>query len=139
MKPNSGNFKPGDVPPNRRPLWSERIDSKDGFILIKVPERNPHTGFPTRYKHKHVWVWEQANGPVPEGHAVVFRDSDKLNCSIENLILLSRAELLSLNLHGYREMPTELKPIVLTMARIEAKAGFRTRPGRGRKKKLEAA
>lgn len=132
MGANATSFKKGSVPPNRRPLWSERIDSKYGFILIKVPERNPHTGFPTRYKHKHVWVWEQANGAVPEGHAVVFKDSNKLNCELGNLMLLTRAELLTLNLHGYKEMPIELKPTILSIAKIEAKAGFRTRPGRGR-------
>jgi len=53
------------VPPNRKPLGAEHICSKDGFILMKVPERDPHTGFPTRYKHKHVHIWEQAHGPVP--------------------------------------------------------------------------
>ena len=133
MGANLTSFKKGNAPANKKPLWSERVDSKDGFILMKVPERDPHTGFPTRYKHKHVWIWEQANGPVPGGHAVVFRDSDKLNCQLENLMLLTRAELLVLNLHGYREFPGELKPSVLALARVEAKAGIRTRPGRGRK------
>ncbi|MHC1696877.1 MAG: HNH endonuclease signature motif containing protein [Geobacteraceae bacterium] len=132
MGANVTSFKKGSIPPNRKLLWTERIDSKDGFILIKVPEMDPSTGFPTRYKHKHVWVWEQANGPVPEGHAVVFVDSNKLNCEIENLMLLTRAELLSLNLHGYKEMPVELKPVVLSLAKLETKAKIRTRPGRGR-------
>ena len=138
MGANATSFKKGNAPANRKPLYTERIDSKDGFILIKVPERNPHTGFPTRYKHKHVWVWEQANGPVPEGHVVAFRDSNKLNCELDNLMLLTRTELLSINLHGYKEMPAELKPTILSFAKIEAKAGFRTRPGQGRRKK-EAA
>lgn len=135
MGANATSFKKGNAPANRKPLYTERICSKDGFILIKVPERDPHTGFPTRYKHKHVWVWEQANGPVPEGHAVVFKDSNKLNCDLDNLMLLTRTELLSINLHGYREMPIELKPTILSIAKIEAKAGFRTRPGQGRRKK----
>ena len=134
VKPNSGNFKKGTVPSNCKPLWSERICSKDGFILMKVPERDPHTGFPTRHKHKHVWLWEQANGPVPEGMAVVFIDSDKLNCVLENLMLVSRAELLSLNLLDYKNKPAELKQSVLALAKLEAKARFRTSPARGRGK-----
>lgn len=129
---NATSFKKGSVPSNRKPIGAERICSKDGFILMKVPERDPHTGFPTRYKHKHVWIWEQVNGPVPAGHAVVFKDGNKLNCVYENLILVTRNELLSLNLHGYKGMPDEIKPIVLTIAKMEAKGGFRTRPGRGR-------
>ncbi|MBV5338166.1 MAG: HNH endonuclease [Deltaproteobacteria bacterium] len=135
---NRTTFSTGQIPPNRKPLGAERICRKDGFILIKIAEPNPYTPAKTRYKHKHVWVWEQANGPVPEGHAVVFKDSNKLNCELDNLMLLTRTELLSINLHGYREMPVELKPVILSIAKIEAKAGFRTRPGQGRRKK-EAA
>jgi hypothetical protein len=101
--------------------------------LIKVPEKDPYTGFPTRYRHKHVWIWEQINGPVPEGHAVIFIDSNKLNCDINNLMLVTRSELLSMNLHGYKEFSDELKPSILIIAKIEAKAGFRTRPGRRRR------
>lgn len=139
VKPNSGNFKTGHAPANRKPLYSERICSKDGFILIKVPEVDPYTGSLTRYKHKHVWVWEQANGPVPEGMAVAFFDSNKLNCSIENLMLVTRAELLQLNQHGYKNMSEELRPSVLALAKLEVKAGFRTTPRfGGRKKKTHA-
>ncbi len=138
MKPNCGNFRPGSTPPNRKPLGTERVCSKDGFILIKVAETDPHTGFPTRYKHKHVWIWEQAHGPVPDGQVIAFRDGNKLHCEIENLMLVTRSELLCLNLHNYKTAPTELKPSILALARVEAEAGIRTRPGRGRKKQEKA-
>lgn len=134
MGANPTSFKKGSVPPNRKPLGTERICSKDGFVLIKIAEPNPYTGFPTRYKHKHVHVWEQKHGPVPKGHVVSFRDGVKLNCEPENLMLLTRKELLCLNLHNYKDAPAELKPSVLALAKLEAKAGVRTRPGRGRRK-----
>jgi len=105
---------------------------------MKVPERDPHTGFPTRYKHKHVWIWEQSNGPVPEGMAVVFIDADKQNCNLDNLMLVTRNELLLLNLHKYKDQPAEIRPSILALAKVEAAAGFRTMgrvPGAGRKKK----
>lgn len=133
MKPNCGNFRPGNEPSNRKPLGTERICSKDGFILIKVAETDPHNGFPTRYRHKHAWIWEQTHGPVPKGYVVAFRDGNKLHCEIENLMLVTRSELLCLNLHNYKTTPAELKPSVLALARVEAEAGIRTRPGRGRK------
>lgn len=134
MGANRTSFKKGDAPANQKPLGTERIDSKDGFVLVKISERNPYTGAPTRYKHKHVHVWEAANGPVPEGHIVALKDGKKLNCALDNLMLLSRAELLTANLHGYKDQPEELKPIVLALAKVEAKAGFRTCPGRGCKR-----
>jgi hypothetical protein len=119
---NVTSFKMGSIPPNRKPLGSERICPKDGFILVKIAERNPYTGFPTRYKHKHVHVWEQVHGKkVPAGMVVAFKDSDKLNCDPANLMLISRGELLLLNKHGYREMPVELKPSLLALAKLEEK------------------
>lgn len=118
---NSGSFKKGNVPPNYKPLGSERICSKDGYILIKIAERDPYTGFPTRYKHKHVHVWEQAHGPVPKGMVIVFRDGNIHNIEIGNLMLISRAELLRLNKHGYKDMPYKLKPSVLALAKLETK------------------
>ena len=118
---NSGSFKKGQIPPNRKPIGSERICPKDGFILIKIAEKNPYTGFSTRYKHKHVHIWEQSNGPVPKSMVVAFKDSDKTNCELENLMLISRAQLLNLNRHGYKEMPAELKPSVLALSKLQVK------------------
>ena len=118
---NSGSFKTGQAPPNRKPLGAERICSKDGYILIKVAERDPHTDFPTRWKHKKVHVWEQAHGPVPEGKVVAFIDSVKTNCELDNLMLISRAELLNLNRLGYKDAPAELKPSILALTKLQVK------------------
>ena len=118
---NKTSFKKGSVPPNRKPVGSERICSKDGYVLIKIKEQNPYTGFPTRYKHKQVHIWEQENGPVLDGFVVGFRDGDKENIEPENLMLLSRAELLRLNQHGYKNAPDELKPSILALTKLEVK------------------
>lgn len=117
---NKCSFKPGNVPSNRNPLWHERL-GKDGFIEIKVPEMNPYTGFPTRYRAKHVWIWEQENGPVPEGHVVAFKDSDRTNIRPENLMLISRAELLEINQMGYSQSPPDVKPSIRALAKLKTK------------------
>lgn len=123
---NKRSFKPGNVPPNRNPLWHERL-GKDGFIEIKVPETNPYTGFPTRYRAKHVWLWEQENGPVPDGHVVAFKDSDRTNICIENLVLISRAELLEINQMGYSRVNPEVKPSIRALAKLRVKTREVTR------------
>jgi hypothetical protein len=137
MGPNVTSFKKGQIPNNYKPLGFERV-TRDGYIEIKIAEMNPYTGFPERFRQKHVFVWEQAHGPVPKGHIVAFRDADKFNCDLDNLMLLRRNELLLLNQHKYNEAPDEVKPTILALARLEAKAGIRTtgRPGGGRKKKV---
>lgn len=121
IKPNSGSFKPGSVPPNRKPLGSERLDTKTGHILVKVEEINPYNGQPTRYKHKHVVVWEQHHGSVPKDMVVSFVDGDKTNCSIENLELISRSMLLRLNRRGFAKCPDDLKPVLRTSVKLEVK------------------
>lgn len=120
MKANSGNFKKGHIPPNAKPIGSERID-KDGFIHIKIAEENQYTGAKTKYKHKHVVNWERENGPVPKGSVVFFRDSDKTNCDPENLVLITRAELVRLNQMGYGKMSPEIKPSVLALVQMKCK------------------
>lgn len=116
--PNAGTFKKGQVPINLKPLGHERVD-KNGFLLVKIPEKNPYTGAATRYQFKHIYLWEQAHGKVPSGHAVAFRDGDKANCVLENLMLITRAELLQLNKHGYSSAPSDIKPVLLTLAKLE--------------------
>lgn len=118
---NRTSFKPGSVPPNRKPVGFERICTKDGYILVKIEETNPYTGGPTRYKAKHIVVWEKAHGPVPKDMAVIFLDSDKTHCALDNLALVNRSELLRLNRLGYTETPGELKPSVFALARLETK------------------
>ena len=141
MGANATSFKKGTVPPNQKPLWAERICSKDGYVYISVPEVNPYTGHARRYRQKHVWLWEQANGPVPKGCAIIFADCDKYNFALDNLLCISRGVLLLLNQHKYKDQPAELRPSILALAKIESAAGFKTTgraPGAGRKKK-EAA
>jgi len=135
MGANVTSFQKGHMPRNKKRLWSERI-TRDGYIEISILERNPYTGAPTRFKLKHVWLWEMEHGPVPKGHVVFFKDGNRLNCVTGNLLLVKRTELLTLNLQNYRETDSRLKPSVLALARLEAKAGIRTRPGRGRQKRV---
>lgn len=120
-KPNSGSFKKGEVPANHRQLGSERICPKDGYVLIKVAEWDPNFNRPTRWKPKHVHIWEQENGPVPEGFCLKFIDGDKENVDPSNLMLISRALNLRLNKYGYNDAPAELKPSILALAKLEVK------------------
>lgn len=129
---NKTSFGNGNVPPNVKPIGSERI-GKDGYVEIKVAEINPYTGYWGRWRQKHVYLWEKMHGPVPDGMVVFFRDGDNNNFDLGNLGSISRTELLVMNLHGYAQTPAELKPVILALAKLEVKAGVRTKPGRGRR------
>ncbi|MAM87543.1 MAG: HNH endonuclease [unclassified Hahellaceae] len=83
-------FKKGQRPHTWKPIGTERV-SKDGYLERKISE----TG--RRWRFVHLLVWEAVNGPLPKGHAVVFRDGNRQNISLDNLECISRAELMSRN------------------------------------------
>jgi hypothetical protein len=116
-------FKKGNEPHNTNFLHHERV-SKDGYVEISIDEINPHTGFERRYVLKHRWLWEQANGPVPEGMALKCK-TDRLNTDPSNWELIPRALLPRLNggRHkrrlAYDAAPVEIKPTIMAVAKLE--------------------
>jgi hypothetical protein len=52
------------------------------------------------WKSKHAIIWEQAHGPIPKGHVIIFADGNKLNMDLENLLLVSRSEIVYMNHEG---------------------------------------
>lgn len=129
-------FKKGQTPHNTNYLGHERIDSKDGYVYVSIAETNPHTGFERTYVLKHKHLWEQENGPVPEGHCLKCLSDDKTNCDPDNWECIPRALLPRLaGGNRYRrklafdDAPDELKPTVLAVAKLEHKAR-QTRKGR---------
>lgn len=86
---NKTSFKKGQKPVNWRAICSERI-TVDGYIEIKVAE-------PNKWRLKHQVVWEKHNGKVPKGYTLIFGDGDRQNLDINNLIVVSRKQLLVMN------------------------------------------
>jgi hypothetical protein len=115
-------FQKGQVPPNRVPMWTERFD-QDGYIEMKVPLPNPFVpGQKTRFMHKHRYLWEQENGPVPEGHALKSLDGDRTNCAPSNWDAIPRAMLPRLNnRHGrdFDKAQADIKPTIMAVAKLE--------------------
>ena len=120
-KPNSGTFAKGHVPANTRDLGAERIDNRDGYVLVKVAEPDPFTASKARFKHKHREVWERHHGPVPPGMLVRFADGDRTNCDISNLVLVSRQEHQVINCDGLSRLPAEVMPSAIAYARMRVK------------------
>ncbi|MGR3452911.1 HNH endonuclease [Pseudooceanicola sp.] len=125
--PNSARtrFKKGNRPHTWRGAGHERIDEKDGYVIMIVEETNPWTGAPTRPVLKHKHFWEQLYGPVPEGHCLKCMDGDKTNTDPSNWVAIPRAMLPRLNGRFGRDFdsaPAELKPVILETARLEYEA-----------------
>jgi hypothetical protein len=120
---NCTSFKPGQKAPNYKPVGSERLD-RDGYILIKVSDVGT---CPERWKLKHKVLWEEANGPVPKGHCLIFLDSNKHNTSLDNLQLITRTQLARMNQNDLISNDPELTKTGLIVADIITKISERKR------------
>lgn len=89
MKANKTSYKKGNIPQTYKPVGTERI-TEDGYTEIKVKD-------PNVWKLKHRIIYEEHYGEIPKGYVVMFLDRDKSNFDINNLILISRNQLRSLN------------------------------------------
>lgn len=81
-------FKAGHVPANQLQVGAV-VKSADGYLLRKKSMEGSQW---ERWEPLHRAVWEEHNGPIPEGMLVAFKDGDKCNCDIENLMLIDRSE-----------------------------------------------
>jgi len=79
-----------------KPVGTE-IKTPEGYIRVKVFDTGK---FSDDWKYKHIFLWEQENGSVPEGHCIVFADQNRENCELDNLLMVSRSELSQLLGYG---------------------------------------
>lgn len=93
------SFSKNKLVNNQNHKWLEigtETPFKDGYVYVKTDKPIGAKG--RRYQVlKHHLLWQEHNGPIPEGCAVIFLDGDKQNFDIDNLALVKRSELLKLN------------------------------------------
>lgn len=108
-----GWYKKGHVPYNHMKVGDEAWTT-DGYLKVKVAE-------PNKWKQKHVLVWEKANGKIPAGHVVIFRNGDHTDCSLENLKLITKAEHAILNSSHLRSQDPEITDTAVNLAKLKHK------------------
>ena len=114
-------FKKGHRPTNELPVGSIVVNS-DGYKLRK---KQAEGTLWERWEHLHRAVWEEHNGPIPEGMMVSFKDSNKLNCDISNLMLITRGENRVMTRWGYRSEDPDLTMAGLGVTRLKMAASKR--------------
>lgn len=99
-------FKPGQRPRNWRPIGHVRV-TRDGYHERKIQDtgqkRHDYVGL-------HTLLWREAGKDVPPGHVLVFRDGDKNHIALDNLELITRAELMKRN--SVHNLPKEVAELV---------------------------
>ena len=89
MGANKTSFKKGTIPPNYKSVGSERV-TRDGYTEVKIKD-------PNKWELKHRHIYKKHYGEIPSGYNVIFADKNISNFDIDNLILVSKAEMLMLN------------------------------------------
>ncbi len=104
-------FKKGNLSHNYRPVGSQRID-KDGYIEVKIKD-------PNVWELKHRYIWSKHNGKIPKSYKVRFIDGDRGNFNINNLEIISEAELMNENtIHRY---PQEVRELIKLQSKLNKK------------------
>lgn len=127
----STQFKKGQIPPNKGHKMSPELYEKCKHTMFKkgnlpgntlkdgeITIRKNKLGTPYfhirlslgKWEYLHRVLWEKENGTIPKGFNVSFKDGNTANCKIENLELISNAELMNKNsLYNY---PKDLQRLI---------------------------
>jgi phage protein len=111
--PGTGNrttFRKGATPHNKMEVGEDTVTT-DGYVKTKIAE-------PDVWEYKHKLIWAEAHGPIPEKHSIIFADGNKLNLDIDNLLLVSKAELLMLNRRRLISEDSELTKTGLNVVKV---------------------
>lgn len=107
-------FRAGHTPHNKLPIGSI-IMKADGYMWQKLGEGARD------WRQKHLLVWEEAHGPIPDGHVITFKDGDKTNYDLDNLALITMAESIELTRRGLRTKDKQLTETGILIARLNCK------------------
>lgn len=95
-----------------KPLGTERKD-KDGYIRVRVGDGE---------RLKHHLVWEKDHEPLKRNEVIMFKDGDRTNCDISNLMKVERKYLSVINrLLGKNRTP-ELLEVAIAAAKLQVES-----------------
>lgn len=114
---------PDAIQKGHRPINEMPLDaicrSSEGYLQIKVAMQGTQY---ERWTPLHRYIWEQANGPVTEKHFVIFKDGNRDNCTLDNLMLISRGESLVMGRKGYYSDNPDLTEAGVNLVRLRIAA-----------------
>lgn len=120
-------FKPDHEPLYVVPIGTERVISRYMHVKVTLSSWRP----------KHIIIWESIHGPVPPEHVVVFGDGNKLNFDSDNLVLIPKKNMPTMNRYGLIGGNAELtrtgkivSDVYLAISARKKSAAKRSRKGR---------
>lgn len=120
----SNKFKKGNIPWHKgrgnkrlkgkgkgspKPIGTESVNNSD-YVIVKVSEKE--------WKFKHRLIYEKYKGEIPKGYVVIFADKNKRNFNINNLILISKKQQMTLNKYSLVKEDIELTKAGINLANL---------------------
>ena len=106
-------FGKGEDHPLCKPIGAERNRVCAGRTYIQVK-----ADLPNKWRFKHIVEWEKHHGAVPKGHVILFLDNDTTNCSIDNLAIITRREMLIMCKQGLKTQDKDLTETGVLIAKV---------------------
>ena len=107
-------YKKGHVPASYKPIGSEVWSPDKQTYFIKIAD-------PDVWMNKKRYLWEQAHGPIPDGHVIVCKDNDPRKVTLDNLLMVSHRAMTSVAKRGLRTEYPEINEALHTLAELELK------------------
>ena len=108
-KKNKSCFKPGNIPTNTRPIGSTRT-TINGYTQIKTKNG---------WEYKHRIIFEAHYGSLSKTERVIFKDNNKQNFDINNLMKATRAQQGVINRLGLNKFTGEAKEVAKNIATLK--------------------
>ena len=96
----------------RKPIGCETKWDR-GYVRVKLGEN--------KWEFKQRYVWKQHYGEIPKDYSVIFLDGNLDNFDIDNLVLVSRRELMRYNSMKLKSNDIEVNKTAVNLAKLMAK------------------
>lgn len=71
-----------------------------------------------KWVRKHRYIWEQAYGEIPKGKKLIYKDGDRTNCTLENLVLIDDAVATEMTRRDYYKTKGELRQSCILLSEL---------------------
>lgn len=110
------NLKQSDKkfePANKLPVGAMRL--KNGYLQRK-------TAMPNVWEYESARVWRANGGVIPEGGKIYYKDGNRMNVDISNLLVMNKLEAAYFRRAYLKEVQEEFKDTFILMTKLNAKA-----------------
>lgn len=114
----------GEAAKRWKPIGSTRL--VDGYVYRKMTD-TPKVPWTRNWTVEHRRIWTEANGPIPNGYALAFRNGDRADIRLDNLELIPRRALMTRN--SVHNLPAPLAQAVQLLGALHRQIGRKTQHG----------